>query len=129
MSFIKILESPQQREFDKPPKLSYQQRKYLFVLPVWAETEYKVMFDNIRIGFIIQIGYFKASGRFFKLESFQKDDFLFVLKKMKYKEISFSEFKMEYNNTTFYNHRQIILDNFGMLPFDKKQKELAFDES
>jgi hypothetical protein len=129
MSLIKILEAPQQREFDKPPKLVYQQRKYLFSLPEWAEIQNKTMFDNIRVGFILQLGYFKASGRFFKLDTFQKEDFQFVLKKLKYDEMSFDEFKNQYELTTFYKHRQIILENFGILSFDQQQKEMAFQEA
>lgn len=129
MSLIKVLEEAQQKEFDKPPKLVYQQRKYLFSLPIWAENEYKIMFDINRIGFVLQIGYFKASGRFFKSETFQKEDFLFVLKKLKFDNINFEDFKKGYEVITIYRHRQVILDNFGILSFDQRQKELVFQEA
>lgn len=38
-SLINILDDTQRREFDKPLKFSYTQRKIMFSLPIWAETE------------------------------------------------------------------------------------------
>ena len=76
MSIIKVLDPTQSREFDKPPKFSYPQRKIMFSLPHWAELELREMqTDLTRLGFILQLGYFKASGRFFKMNTFQKEDF------------------------------------------------------
>ena len=73
MSIIKVLDPTQSREFDKPPKFSYPQRKIMFSLPHWAELELREMqTDLTRLGFILQLGYFKASGRFFKMNTFQK---------------------------------------------------------
>lgn len=76
MPIIKILEESQKREFDKPPKLTYAQRKFIFSLPQWAEIEYKAILNTVnKVGFVLQLGYFKASGRFFKIETFYKEDY------------------------------------------------------
>ncbi len=58
MSIIKVLEESQRKEFDKQPKLTYPQRKFIFALPQWAELEYKSMLDANKVGFTLQTGYF-----------------------------------------------------------------------
>lgn len=78
-SIINVLDDTQRREFDKPPKFTYPQRKIMFSLPEWAETEKNLILDPMnKLGFIIQLGYFKASGRFFKTETFIKEDIGFI---------------------------------------------------
>lgn len=129
MSIIHVLDDSQRREFDKPPKFSHSQRKIMFSLPHWAEIELKSMqYDITKMGFILQIGYFKASGRFFKIDTFQKDDFLFVVKSLKLIDIDFYTFKEAYN-FSFYPHQQIILENFRVKPFDTHQKENLYQEA
>jgi hypothetical protein len=55
MSVIKILDDSQRKEFDKPPKFSYPQRKIMFSLPEWAEIESKTMSNTVnKVGFILQ---------------------------------------------------------------------------
>lgn len=128
MSIIKILGDSQRKEFDKPPKLTYEQRRLFFAVPQWAEIDHKSILDTNRIGFVLQMGYFKASGRFFKNETFYKDDFLFVLKLI---GLSFDLviFKKTYEIKTIYRHRQIILENFGITGFGKKEKDFAYQEA
>lgn len=128
MSIIKIFEDSQRKEFDKPPKLTYEQRKFFFALPQWAEIDHKSMLDTNRIGFVLQMGYFKVSGRFFKTDTFYKDDFLFVSKLI---GLSFELiiFKKTYDIKTIYRHRQIILVNFGITGFGKKEKDLTYQEA
>jgi hypothetical protein len=129
MSIIKVLDSTQSREFDKPPKFTYPQRKIIFSLPNWAETEVREMQTNLtKLGFIIQIGYFKVSGRFFKLDSFQKEDFLYIMRIHKFNGFDFDTFKSGYS-FSLYPHRQIILENFGVIPFDTIQKEKLYYEA
>jgi TnpA family transposase len=129
MSIIKILEDTQRKEFDKPPKFSYPQRKIMFSLPLWGEIEYSSMLsENTKIGFLLQLGYFKASGRFFKPDTFSKEDFLYVSRIYKIQNIDFESFKGAYV-FSIYPHRQIILKNFGINPYGEKQKEILYQEA
>lgn len=129
MSIIKILEDTQRKEFDKPPKFSYPQRKIMFSLPLWVEIEYSSMLsENTKIGFLLQLGYFKASGRFFKPDTFSKEDFLYVSRIYKIQNIDFESFKGAYI-FSLYPHRQIILNNFGINPYGEKQKEILYQEA
>jgi hypothetical protein len=129
-SLINVLDDTQRREFDKPPKFSYPQRKIMFSLPHWAETELDAMITPTnRIGFILQLGYFKASGRFFKLETYFKDDFAFISRIFKIAETNFITFKEAYHKVDVFRHRQLILENFGVIPFDAIQKENLYLEA
>jgi len=129
-SIIDVLDDSQRREFDKPPKFSYSQRKIIFSTPNWAEMEINSMINSFnKIGFILQIGYFKASGRFFKIDTFQKDDFEFVSRAFKIFEANFVEFKEYYYKVDIFRHRPIILENFGVISFDTRQKENLYQEA
>jgi hypothetical protein len=129
-SLINVLDDTQRREFDKPPKFSYPQRKIMFLLPQWAETELSFIINPTnKIGFILQLGYFKASGRFFKLETFFKEDFGFIVRVFKIAEIDFTLFKETYHKVDVFRHRQSILENFGVTPFDIIQKEQLYLEA
>ncbi len=129
-SIINILDDTQRREFDRPPKFTYVQRKIMFSMPEWAEKEIETMSNPIyKTGFILQLGYFKASGRFFKRDSFFKDDFAFVIRRFKMIEIDHIVFKENYQKIEVYRHRQLILENTGILPFVGIQKEKLYQEA
>ena len=82
-----------------------------FFLPEWAAIEFKIMISPInKIGFIFQLGYFKASGRFFKTETYSKEDFLFINRIYKCSPEDFDTFKLIYNKVDSHRHHQIILD-------------------
>lgn len=130
MSIIKVLDPAQSREFDKPPKFSYSQRKIMFSLPQWAEIELDaIITPTNKVGFILQLGYFKASGRFFKVETYLKDDFAFILRIYKIVEFDFTSFKEVYHKVDVFRHRPLILRNFGIIPFDIIQKEKLYLEA
>jgi|GEM_PF-2060122 len=129
-SIINVLDDTQRREFDKPPKFFYPQRRIMFSLPQWAETEVSfITSPTNRIGFILQMGYFKASGRFFKLETFSKEDFWFALRVFKISGIDYNSFKENYHKVDMFRHRRILLDNFGISQFDAIQKEKLYQEA
>lgn len=129
-SIINVLDDAQRREFDKPPKFSYPQRKIMFSLTQWAETDISLMLSPInKIGLVMQMGYFKGSGRFFKLETFSKEDFGFVVRMLKFTEVKFKALKTGYHKVDAFRHRQLILENFGVSPFDSDQRAKLYGEA
>ncbi|MCU0440623.1 MAG: Tn3 family transposase [Raineya sp.] len=128
-SIISILDDTQHKEFDSPPKLSYPQKGIIFSLPDWAEIEIKKMKTHTnKIGFILQLGYFKVTGRFFNVETFQKEDFLFIIQNNLLRNSKFNAFKKAYC-FSLYPHRHIILENFGVLSFKDYQKDNLYQEA
>lgn len=68
---LPLLDAAQRREFDSPPRFTSAQRQIFFSLPEWAELLLRAMSaPHMRGGFVLQLGYFKASGRFFSVERF-----------------------------------------------------------
>jgi TnpA family transposase len=100
MSIIKILEDSKRKEFDKPPKFSYPQRKIMFSLPPWGEIEYSIL----------------------------QNDFMYIIRAYKLSIIEFDVFKEAYI-FSLYPHRQIILKSFGIKSYGEPQKRLLYQET
>ena len=76
---LPLLDAAQRREFDSPPKFTLAQRQLFFSLPEWAAPVLRAMnAAHVRGGFILQLGYFKASGRFFTVDRFTAVDRAYV---------------------------------------------------
>ena len=80
---IKILGQQDIQDFDTVPELSGEDRKKFFYIPIWA----KEILENLRtpvnkVGFILQLGYFKADSKFFSSKSFNPKDVDFVSEKL-----------------------------------------------
>ncbi len=74
-TLLAILSDTEIRQFNRPPKLSMSQRHRYFSLT----TDLKRIVSRkksveSKVGFILQMGYLKASGRFYPKESFRKQD-------------------------------------------------------
>ena len=76
---LPLLDAAQRREFDSPPKFTLAQRQLFFSLPEWAAPVLRAMSAaHMRGGFILQLGHFKASGRFFTVDRFTAVDRAYV---------------------------------------------------
>jgi len=82
MALLEILTRNEQKLFDLPPQfLSADDRKNYFKL----DEGLKAIVDELRgttnkIGFILQLGYFRWAGRFFSSKYFHKKDLNFLVK-------------------------------------------------
>lgn len=127
-TFIKILSPSDIKTFEFPPELNGEERKIFFSLPVWANE----ILENIRtpinkIGFVLQLGYFKAVNKFFNTKKFHKQDIEFILRKFQF---HFEEINLEkYIKTTFERHQEIILKNLGFQKFNLIFKQNLKDEA
>ena len=129
MRLLEILDKGQQNEFDNPPKFDYGQRKFFFTMPKWAEDECRTMLSPVnQVGFVIQVGYFKASGRFFNAKNFNRADIEFIIRRLGV-SINWGDIEQTYARSVIHRHRQVILESFGVEPFDDRQKEVALREA
>jgi TnpA family transposase len=116
---ITILDEAQRQEFDRPPRFNYQQRKFFFMLPGWAnDFRRQLQTPHSELGFILQVGYFKAAGRFFNPKHFAEADAEYIRKRW---QLDTSELS-RYDWATIGRHRNMILINFGVKPFDQVQR-------
>ena len=75
-----------------------------------------------RIGFILLLGYFRFSGRFYKKEMFAKLDIEFVCQQ---NNLSASKVQInKYNQRTYNYHKQIIREYLEIKVFDNESLEL-----
>lgn len=125
---VYILPKNEQLVFDKPSKIDWRDRRSIFGLPNSLKNYAKKLETPTSIvGFILQYGYFKISGKFFYIHTFYKEDIEVICK---WNEIDINTLDW-FNYHKVINHRQkkIILEHFGANSFGKKEKQLLLDEA
>uniref|UniRef100_UPI0035C97D4D Tn3 family transposase n=1 Tax=uncultured Fibrella sp. TaxID=1284596 RepID=UPI0035C97D4D len=119
--------SPEERiRFDTPPTLTSSQRLILFDLPQWAED----YLENIsrptnRVGFVLQLGYFRVTTRFFELDGFADELIEWVCEQLRLpvEEVILSQYV---GSGAVYHHRKFILRHLGYAAFsDEHIHQLA----
>ena len=126
MSRIKLLQPKEIVLFNQAPLLSIEEKSHFFSLPSPFDEEFKELRDGYaKIGFILQLGYFKYSGRFYGANQFHKPDIIFVIKQLGWKdwENKVANFQDNYSHQASYKHRLKILALSGWSSFEEKQTE------
>ena len=126
MTKLAILTPKEQRDFDIPPKLHKIDRpRYFEISSEIRKAGYnKLRGDVNRVGFILQLGYFRASGKFFVTEDFLKRDIQHICKVL---EINKKIDIQLYSETSRKYHRDIILSLSGwVLPDESHDKNLIY---
>lgn len=121
MSLIKILNNNDINAFENPPEFNGEERKRFFYLPNWADKlVWSFRTPTNQVGFILQFGYFKATGRFFSAQKFRQNDIAFIARRLNIHSSMIALF--QYNRTTFERHQSLILSNMGIQKFDASGK-------
>ena len=72
MPHIKILNKNDINAFNSPPEFTGEERERFFYLPKWAsELVESFRTSTNKIGFVLQLGYFKAVNSFFVAQKFR----------------------------------------------------------
>jgi hypothetical protein len=109
-TYIKILNNNDIKIFENPPQFKGEERKRFFYLPNWAEDLVKSFrTPTNQVGFILQLGYFKASNKFFAARKFHSKDIEFIAGLFGFclSELDFNK----YNDRSFLRHQELILAN------------------
>lgn len=119
MSRIKLLRTPEIKEFDSPSSFDFTLQTYYFSVDNNLDSELKKLRHPCsKIGILLQWGYFKYHGRFFEVTKFKKEDITFVAKQLGLTQEIF-DFFVYYNNHLAYEHRAKILSIIHWRSFDK----------
>lgn len=83
MAKLHILSKAERKAFSSPPVFTLDEKQHYFHI----NTSTKTIVNDIRsttnkIGFILQLGYFKHTVRFFMANQFYKQDITFVAKSL-----------------------------------------------
>lgn len=121
MTPISILCTTERSKFDSPPTLKKEERSlYFAVTPEIRRSIAGIDLPENRVGFLLQWGYFKATGRFFTADKFKQRDLTYVAKLLGHHD---SNKLSNYSNTVVYRHRQKILSILGWLPYNEEAKQ------
>lgn len=122
-----VLNDTARREFESPPIFDTAQRKLFFTLPLWANDIVRSLTpSNNQVMFTLQVGYFRAAGRFFDPKSFRGKDIESVCRRLKIKRDEATA--NNYHKNTRFRHQGQILSGFGVLGFSGAVEELCFRE-
>lgn len=125
MSRIKILQPQEIRRFDEPPQFSDRQRSQFFHLLTGLEQAVPQLRKPItKVGFILQWGYFRASGRFFATDLFRTEDLQYVCDGL---EIEWSSLVLDaqsYSSQLAGVHQRHILKLLDWHPFGQGRERL-----
>jgi hypothetical protein len=115
MTNLIILSEEEIQAFESPPRFTYEERKHFFTLPEWAKPLFaRLATPTSKVGFILQLGYFHATNKFYSKELFYPEDMAFVQKRMgtpdPWQEALYSERMTE-------RHRIVILGSLGYTAF------------
>lgn len=122
--------SPNERiRFDTPPQLSSTERLILTDWPLWAE-EYlgQIHTPTNKVGFLLQLGYFRVVTRFFVPDRYPAADVEWVAR---YLQLSLDQIRLQdyIHNRSLYRHRTIILTHLGYQAFEETHRTALIDEA
>ena len=113
MTRLAILTPKEKREFDQPPRFKKEDRaRYFYLSPKIRQLAFNKLRSSVnQVGFILQLGYFRATGKFFVSGEFRKKDIYYVcqLLKMDKKAVTMDQ----YTETSRKNHREKLLSLSG----------------
>lgn len=128
MARLEILDAAARQEFERPPRFQPQQQGHFFAIPDWLQLQVNGFNTVInQVGFVLQWGYFKATGRFFKTLTYNPADVVYVSQQL---NLAFLELDFKhYRRNTLGRHRQIIREALGFAPFTGASKLLIQQEA
>ena len=104
--------------FDSPPQLDNTQRLIFADLQAWA-VDYlaEIHTSTNKVGFVLQLGYFRVVTRFFSPNRFPSNDAAWVSQHLRIAQenVQLGEYT---NSRTLYRHRTLILTQLGYAAFD-----------
>lgn len=122
MTQLVFLSTAEKRQFDAPPVLTKTQRPaYFAVTDDIRKTMGGLRTTTNKVGFLLQLGYFKHSGKFFEKSAFRTRDVKFVRQLL---NITDSIDLAEYLPSRMTHHQSRILELVGWTPFNAMSASL-----
>lgn len=123
-----VLEKDYQREFETPPVFTYAHRRFFFqitddIRSVLASLDAPAN----QVGFLLQLGYFRAASRFFTPATFVRKDWEFAARRVVRKAAT--PLLQIYAESTARRHRVLILQLLEVMPFTDAVRERCQQEA
>lgn len=123
------LSTDERIRFDAPPQLSSTQRLIFADLPLWADQFLTAIHTPTnKVGFVLQLGYFRVVTRFFIPDRFSASDVAWVCRQLQLPadQIQLGEYT---HNRTLYRHRATILAQLGYAAFGDEHRQALEQEA
>ena len=112
MPRMNILNAEERNAFDCPPSLSSMDRKRVFARSAKVDSVLRTLrTPTNEIYFLLMLGYFKATRRFFLRTQFNEADVNYVARSLGYFE--FLAPATELDEATYRRYRKMVLDHLG----------------
>lgn len=116
----RILTPAEQQIFDAPPVLNaVERKKYFTVSQALGELIASLRTPANQVGFLVQLGYFRATHRFFS-HSYSPHDVAYVAHRLDVRSDTVDV--SSYDEATSRRHRRLLLEHLGYRPFDEHAK-------
>jgi TnpA family transposase len=113
----RLLSPAEQQAFDTPPALGAAERKmYFAVSQPLGELIASLRTPANQVGFLLQLGYFRAAHRFFS-HPYAPPDVAYVARRLDVRPETVDG--SAYDEATSRRHRRLILEHLGYRPFDE----------
>ena len=117
MPRMNILNAEERNAFDCPPSLSSMDRKRVFARSAKVDSVLRTLrTPTNEIYFLLMLGYFKATRRFFLRTQFNEADVNYVARSLGYFE--FLAPATELDEATYRRYRKMVLDHLGVKDFE-----------
>src|SRR5437763_15591254 len=115
MTTLSILSKADGAAFESPPVFTSEDRKYFFSPPQWAH-ELLTSFPTVanKLVFLLQLGYFRASKKFYSPHNVPEADIAFVTARF---QLGDGFDLRHFSKTTLHRHRVLIRERLGYRPF------------
>ena len=129
MPTLQLLNEFQRKSFDAAPKLNDKQRTQYFVISAEVLEYVNNMRDTInQVGFLIQLAYFRASGKFFTNDAFRSIDIKYACDVLEIDPIDMLQDIKSYSSRCRTMHKNYILEYSGWQKYTNKCSEELHEE-
>ena len=125
MTYLKILNHAQKKEFETPPVLNNESRQEVFSLPLPIERHMIAIDKAInKARFIAMFGYFKVTRSFYEPGIFHENDIDYIARRY---DLKIDDISLAKNTIALY--KKIIREHFGYMAPDENLKQKLINES
>ena len=123
MTRLSFLSKAEKRQFDSPPVLTQHQRPAWFAITNDVRRTLSSLRTPVnKIGFVLQLGYFRHSGKFFQRSDFRQRDIKYIARQLSISEHVDLD---QYQPSRMAQHQSRILSLLSWTPFDEKSATIV----
>jgi hypothetical protein len=114
--------------YEQPPLVSAAEQARVFAVPDWADAHLlRMLAPGNRVGFVLQLGYFQISQRFYVATRYHAADVAYVARQLGLGAADFDP--LRYADARYYAHQQLVCEHLGIARFDAAATERLYQEA